>query len=210
MDSYIQEGYFTQDDSLYLLPVAKSTEIMMINKTDWDKFASATGSSLDELATIEGVVSVAEKYYNWTDAQTPDVTNDGKAFYGRDAMANYFVIGMKQMGREIFEVKDSKVTFNIDKDLIKRLWDNYYVPYVKGYFAAYGKFRSDDVKTGDIIAYTGSTSSTFYFPDKVETDDMSYPIGYVVLDAPVMAGGEDYKVQQGAGMAVTKSDKEHE
>lgn len=210
VDSYIQEGYFTQDDSLYLLPVAKSTEIMMINKTDWDKFASATGSSLDELATIEGVVSVAEKYYNWTDAQTPDVTNDGKAFYGRDAMANYFVIGMKQMGREIFEVEDSKVTFNIDKDLIKRLWDNYYVPYVKGYFAAYGKFRSDDVKTGDIIAYTGSTSSTFYFPDKVETDDMSYPIGYVVLDAPVMAGGEDYKVQQGAGMAVTKSDKEHE
>lgn len=66
------------------------------------------------------------------------------------------------------------------------------------------------MKTGDIIAYTGSTSSTFYFPDKVETDDMSYPIGYVVLDAPVMAGGEDYKVQQGAGMAVTKSDKEHE
>lgn len=87
VDSYIQEGYFTQDDSLYLLPVAKSTEIMMINKTDWDKFASATGSSLDELATIEGVVSVAEKYYNWTDAQTPDVANDGKAFYGRDAMA---------------------------------------------------------------------------------------------------------------------------
>ena len=92
------------------MPVAKSTEIMMINKTDWDKFASETGSSLDELATIEGVVSVAERYYKWTDEQTPDVPDDGKAFYGRDALANYFVIGMKQMGTEIFQVENGRVT----------------------------------------------------------------------------------------------------
>ena len=210
VDSYVQEGYFNQDGALYLLPVAKSTEIMMINKTDWEPFAAATGVSLDQLSTIEGVAEVAEKYYDWTDSLTPDVPNDGKAFYGRDSMANYFVIGMRQMGKEIFEVKDGQVTFNVDKDLIHRLWDNYYVPYVKGYFAAYGKFRSDDVKTGDILAYTGSTSSMFYFPDNIENGDDSYSIDYIVQAAPIMAGGENYKVQQGAGMAVTKSDKEHE
>ena len=68
------------------------------------------------------------------------------------------------------EIKDGKVTVNVDKNSIKRLWENYYVPYVSGYFASYGRFRSDDVKTGNIIAYTGSTSSAFYFPDKVEED----------------------------------------
>ena len=210
VDAYVQEGYFNQDGALYLLPVAKSTEIMMINKTDWEPFAEATGASLDELSTIEGVAAVAEQYYNWTDAQTPDIPNDGKAFYGRDAMANYFVIGMRQMGKEIFEVQDGAVTLNTDKELIRRLWENYYVPYVKGYFAAYGKFRSDDVKTGDILAYTGSTASTFYFPDNIEDEDNSYPIDYIVQNAPIMEGGENYKVQQGAGMAVTKSDEEHE
>lgn len=210
IDSYIKEGYLNNDKKLYLLPVAKSSEVMLLNKTDWEPFAKATGTSVDELKTMEGITKVAKKYYDWTDAKTPNTPNDGKAFYGRDSMANYFVIGMKQMGKEIFEVKDGKVTVNTDKKLLKRLWENYYVPYVSGYFAAYGKFRSDDVKTGNILAYTGSTSSAFYFPQRVEGDASSHAIDYQVLEAPVMKGGKNYKVQQGAGMAVTKSDEKHE
>lgn len=71
VDSYIQEGYFNQDGSLYLFPVAKSTEITMLNKTDWEPFAEAAGTTVDELATTEGIVQVAQRYYEWTDAQTP-------------------------------------------------------------------------------------------------------------------------------------------
>lgn len=210
VDSYIKEGHLNGDDALYMIPVAKSTEIMMLNKTDWELFAEATGTTLDELSTTEGVTAVAEKYYNWTDSQTPDVEGDGKAFYGRDSMSNYFIIGMKQMGQDIFSLQDGKVVVNTDKELLHRLWENYYVPYVKGYFDAYGKFRSDDVKTGNIVAYTGSTASVFYFPDNVETEDGNYAIDYEVLSAPVMEGGENYRVQQGAGMSVAKSDTEHE
>ncbi len=210
VDSYIDEGYFDNDGALYLMPVAKSTEIMMINKTDWEPFAAATGTTLDELSTTDGVTAVAQRYYEWTDSLTPDIPDDGAAFYGRDSMSNYFIIGMKQMGKEIFEADGGEVTLNTDKELIKRLWDNYYVPYVKGYIGSYGKFRSDDVKTGDVIAYTGSTSSAVYFPDNVELESGSYPIDFIILNASVMEGGENYQVQQGAGMAVTKSDKEHE
>lgn len=141
---------------------------------------------------------------------TPDVADDGKAFYGRDAMANYFIIGMKQLGKDLFQVKDGKVTVDTDKESIRRLWDDYYVPYVMGYFAAFGKFRSDDVKTGDILAYTGSTASAMYFPDKVEDDEESYTIDYIVRNAPLLKDGKNYKVQQGAGMAVSKSDEKHE
>lgn len=210
VDSYVQEGYFNDDGALYLFPVAKSTEVMMMDKTDWEPFAEATGTTLDELSTMEGVTAVAQRYYEWTDAQTPDVPDDGKAFYGRDSMANYFVIGMKQMGTDIFKVENGQVTVQADKDKIRRLWDNYYVPMVNGWFASAGKFRSDDVKTGEILAYTGSSSSATYFPDQVITDDAARAIDYVVLPVPVLEGGEEVCVQQGAGMAVTKSDEQHE
>ena len=73
VDSYIQEGYFHDDSALYLFPVAKSTEIMMLNATDWQTFADATGASLDELSTLEGVTETAKRYYEWTDSLTPDI-----------------------------------------------------------------------------------------------------------------------------------------
>ena len=102
------------------------------------------------------------------------------------------------------------MTIQADKEKVRRLWDNYYVPYVNGYFASFGKFRSDDVKTGDILAYTGSTASSMYFPDQVVTDDGNRDIDCIVMQPPVLEGGEHMNVQQGAGMAVTKSDEQHE
>lgn len=210
VDSYIEEGRIADDGTLRIFPVAKSTEIMMLNETDWEPFAKDTGASLDDLATIEGVVSTAKAYYEWTDGLTPDIPGDGRAFYGRDALANYFIIGMQQLGVEIFQVENGKMTLNVPKEELHRLWENYYVPMVKGYFGAYGSFRSDDVKTGELLAYTGSTTSAMYFPNQVEQDDNTYSIDYMILGAPVFEGGQRCAVQQGAGMVVSKSDEKHE
>lgn len=210
VDSYIEEGCIAADGTLRIFPTAKSTEIMMLNKTDWEIFAEATGASLEQLETMEGVTAVAQAYYEWTDSRTPDVAGDGRAFYGRDAVANYFIIGMQQLGVEIFQVENGRLTLNTPKEELRRLWENYYVPMVKGYFGAYGSFRSDDVKTGDLLAYTGSTSSAMYFPGQVEMEEGSYSIEYIVMAAPVFQGGRQYAVQQGAGMVVSKSDEKHE
>ena len=49
--------------------MAKSTEIMMRKKTDWDTFAAATGAELSQLET--GVVQVSKTYYEWADSLTP-------------------------------------------------------------------------------------------------------------------------------------------
>lgn len=210
--SYIEEGRLGEGQALKIFPTAKSTEIFMLNKTDWDKFADATGASLDSLANMESLVETARAYYEWTDSLTPE-PNDGKAFFGRDAMANYFIIGCKQFGIEIFSVDpNGKVTFQIDETVMRKLWDNYYIPFINGYFAANGRFRSDDARAGDLIALVGSNTSATFFPTQViiEEDRYSYPIEALALPAPVFAGGEPYAVQQGAGMVVTKSTPEEE
>lgn len=204
IDSYITEGQFDNDGSIKIFPVAKSTEIFLLNKTDWDAFAEATGAKYADFATIEGLTATAQAYYEWTDSLTPE-PNDGRAFFGRDAMANYFLIGAMQLGTELFTIQDGKMELHFDKDVIRKIWDNYYVPYVKGYFASSGRFRSDDVKTGNIISFVGSSSGATFFPNEVIVSDTeSYEVEMEAFPCPQFADGEPYAVQQGAGMVVTQ------
>lgn len=203
VNGYLSEGDFNGSGEIKIFPVAKATELMFLNDTDWQVFADAAGASYDDLATLEGLVETAGKYYDWTDAQT-DPPDDGKALFGRDAMANYMLVGARQLGDTLFEVQDGKMTLNFDKDVARKLWDNYYVPFVKGWFAATGRFRSDDIKVGNVLAYVGSNSSATFFPAQVMVNDTeSYDIDMAVLPSPKFAGGEDVAAQQGAGMVVT-------
>lgn len=206
VDSYIEEGRFDQDGGIKIFPLAKSTEVLLLNDTAWQRFAQATGATYDDLSTMERLVDTAQAYYEWTDSLTPDVPNDGAAFFGRDAMANYMLVGAMQLGTELFQVEDGHMTLNFDRETVRTLWEHYYVPYIKGYFASAGRFRSDDIKTGHIIALVGSSSGTTFFPDRVVLSDTeSYPIDSRVFPAPQFEGSPGYAVQQGAGMVVTDS-----
>lgn len=210
MDSYIDEGRFSSEDSLKIFPIAKATEVFMLNKTDWDKFSEACDVSLDDISTIEGITDTARIYYEWTDSQT-DTPDDGKAFFGRDAVANYFIIGARELGTEIFSVKDGTPQLDFNREVIRTLWDNYYVPYIKGYFASSGRFRSDDIKTGNILAFVGSSAGATFFPKQVTLDDEhTYPIEMQASACPKFKDGEDYAVQQGAGMVVVNKENKAE
>lgn len=209
--SYLDEGRFGEGTGVQIFPIAKATELLFLNETAWNEFCAATGATEDGLTTWEGVTALAEAYYDWTDAETPDVADDGRAFFGRDAFANYIIIGSMQLGVELFQVRDGRVTLNVDEAVMRRLWDNYYVPYINGWFTAKGRFRSDDIRTGDLVACAGSSSGASFFTSEVTRDDGStYPIEGGVRALPNFAGTAPMAVQQGAGMVVTKSNAERE
>lgn len=210
VDAYLEEGNFDGSGSLKIFPVAKASEILLVNMTDWNAFAKATGASEEEFATWEGLAQMSEQYYQWTDEQT-DEPGDGKAMFGRDAFANYMLIGSLQLGKELVQVTDGKPVLNMDKEVMRKLWDNYYVPYIKGGYAAIGKFRSDDAKTGDIIAMVCSTSGSSFFPTEVTREDgSSYPIEGKAFPVPNFEGTSPYAIQQGAGMVITKGTESQE
>lgn len=131
IDGFLAEGDLMNNGELKVFPVAKSTELLYLNATDWAPFAAATGVTYDDLATMEGVVEVARQYYDWTDAMT-STPNDGKAFFGRDALANYLLCGAQEMGLTIFDAENGVMTLHFDKDVIRKLWDNFYVPLHQG------------------------------------------------------------------------------
>ena len=202
IDAYVEQGRIGEDGSLILFPVAKSVEVMTINKTDWDAFARETGARLDDLSTWEGVTRISKAYYDWT---------GGKAMFGRDAFANYMLVGAYQLGEDMFPVEDGDVSLNLDKEALRKLWDNYYLPYVYGYFTSNGRYRSDDMKTGDLIAAIGSSSAGSYYAQEVTLgDEEPYQIETMALPVPGFEGTDPAVVQQGADLAVTKSDKKTE
>lgn len=192
---FLEEGDLLNNGELKLFPIAKSTELLYLNATDFAPFAEACGVTYEDLSTVEGLTEAAHKYYNWS---------GGKALFGRDALANYLLCGAQELGTTIFDAENGTMTLNFDKTTMRKLWDNYYVPFVKGWFGASGRFRSDDVKTGSLLAYVGSSSSSSFFPTQVLTSDTdAHDIEMVALPAPSFAGCESVAAQQGAGMVVT-------
>jgi multiple sugar transport system substrate-binding protein len=130
--AFIAEGRFG-DNGLYVFPFAKSTEILYLNQTLFDRFADATGETMACFDTFEGIADAAQKYYKWTDAQTPDIPDDGKQFFTADSWFNLAQAGMLQQGGSLFYYE----ALNLSNDAYKHVWETCYTPSVTGGFAVY-------------------------------------------------------------------------
>ena len=83
---FLEEGRLA-DGKLYVFPIAKSTEAFFINKTIFNRFAKDTGVSFKDLKTFEGIIKVAEKYYEWS---------DGKTFFMFDSLFNLALVDVSK------------------------------------------------------------------------------------------------------------------
>lgn len=198
------------NDKLKLIPISKSTDLLLLNKTDWDKFAENSDVNTSHLLTWETLKEVAKKYYEYTNAKSPRKYN-GSAFFGGDSFINYMMIGSAQLDNPIFDTQNSITSINLNKECLKKLWDNFYTPYLCGYYANLGKVRLDAVRTGDLLAITCSTNLGAYFPTNVTNDDSStYPIELEAFAPPNFKGYKPYAPKEGADFAVKKNDELHE
>ena len=211
-EAYIKEGYF--GEGLYIIPLAKSTELLMMNQTELDRFLAANpGFETKSMATWEGLAGMAKAYYDWTDAMTPNVPSDGKPFIGMDTLANYFIAMNHAMGSEIYHYgEDGQMVLDLKPADVKRLFENYYIPFTKGYYGAFGKYRSDDIRQSMMAGYIGSSSSTLFFPKEVtDSQGNMSPIEMGIYQYPCLDGAKGTAIQQGAGVVtIHKSAREDE
>ena len=202
VDDYMKDGILHNHDDVNIFPIAKATEVMVINKNKWDEFAKKEDVKLSDLDTWEGLAHVSEKYYTYS---------GGKAFFARDALMNYLNAGSEQLGTPLFTITGYSGSFTVSKETMRKLWNQYYVPFVKGYYTKNGRFASDDMKTEDVIACVASSAGATFFPKEIISDDgTGYAVKYIVRQVPNFEEKKSYAITQGAGMAVSKSDETHE
>ena len=193
-NEFISEGYF--GDKLLMLPIAKSSEALFLNRTLFDRFCSDTGLSDDMLRTFDGFFETANIYYDWSGGQNFTQIND---FY------NYAYIGMKACGGEF--IRDGRL--NLNDDAFEEIW------YPLSKAAIYGGICLDDGyaasrwKTVEIISNIGSTADILYQPEMVfYPDNTTEGITSVSLPYPAFSEGKYCAVHRGGGLFAVKNEDE--
>ncbi len=201
---FLEEGIV--NGRLVVLPVAKSTEIMFVNKTIFDRFSQSTGVTMDDLNTWEGLYEAAEIYAEWTDAQTPDVFGDAKAMFVHDYYFNYFQVGVESTQGNFFD--GNTLAFD---PAFEKTWELLARAAIKGGIWLKGGYATESLRTGDSIVSVASSASVLYYSDVVTyPDNTSEDITIVSRPCPVFEEGEKMVMQRGAGFCAVKSTPEKE
>lgn len=192
---FMEEGVI--NGKQVILPLAKSTEVMFVNKTAFDRFSAATGVTLSDLQTWEGLYGAAETYAEWS---------GGKSFFVHDYHFNYFQVGVESFGENFF--RDDRLAFS---PAMEKVWTPYARAAIKGGVWLQEGYATEPLRTGDAIVSVASSASVLYYSDTVTyPDNTSEQVEFIVLPCPVFEEGEDMVMQRGAGVCLVKSTQERE
>ncbi len=203
--AFVDEGRF--NNGLYVFPISKSTEVLYMNQTLFDRFLAATGESAEKLKTFEGIAQLSEAYYRWSDEQTPDIAGDGKQFFAADSWFNIAQVGSRQLGGNILD----KEALSLDTDTYKYIFDTCLSPTLRAGFAFYDGYSSDLSKTGDIVCSTGSSACILFYGDTITYSDNTIEnVEINIYPYPIFEGGESCAIQRGSGLIIAKSEEKRE
>ena len=197
VDAFVEEGRIA-DGGLYVFPIAKSTEVLYVNQTLFDKFAAATGAKQEDFATFEGIARLSKQYYEWS---------GGKQFYAADSWFNFAEVGMAQLGSSIFTGE----ALSLNNEKFDYIFNTVYAPAVEGGIAIYDGYSSDLSKTGDLVCSTGSSAGILFYGDSITYADGTVEnVEYSILPYPTFEGGTKTAIQRGGGLMVGASTEEKE
>ena len=191
---FLQEGYF--DSRLLMLPIAKSTEALYLNKTLFVDFSAQTGASMEQLQSYEGLFVVANTYYDWS---------GGKNFVQLNDFYHYAMLGTMAYGGEF--IRDGKL--QLDDPVFETVWKQLARAAIYGGVCLDDGYAATRWKTVEIISNIGSTADILYQPDQViYPDNTTRTVEIISMPYPVFSDDAANVVHRGGGLFAIKSSDE--
>lgn len=192
LDAYIPEflNDGMADGRLSVFPVSKSTHMLYIAGSQFERFSADTGVSYDSLSTWDGFFSTAEKYYRWS---------GGKPFCALDYPIRCVELYALAKGAAGFYTEDG--WYDFENEIFKESWMDFFAAISKGHIIVSDLYSNTQVMTGEVAAGIGSSASILYYNDTVTyPDNTSEPMDLQVLPIPKVAGTELLVTQAGVGL----------
>ncbi len=194
LDDFLAEGMI--GGRLVMLPIAKSTELLFLNRTLFDRFAADTGATEEELGHFEALFDLCCRYYDWSGGAEMFQIND---FY------HYFLTGIAGLGGQFIQ--------NGRPNCTSREFERVYEPMARaaihGGLCTGDGYASDRWKTAELISNIGSSAGMLYLRDYVTyQNNTTEEIETAVFPYPVFSGAAPAVMQRGTGLFAMQSEDE--
>ena len=191
---FLQEGYF--DSQLFMLPIAKSTEALYLNKTLFADFSAQTDVSIEQLQSYKGLFDAANTYYDWS---------GGKHFIQLNDFYHYALLGTKSYGGEF--IRDGKL--QLEDPAFETVWKQLARAAIYGGICLEDGYAATRWKTVEVLSNIGSTADILYQPDQViYPDNTTQAVEIISLPYPLFLEGAPCAVHRGGGLFAVRSEDE--
>ena len=209
VDSYYEEGKQFDDGKMYMLPFAKSTEVLFYNKDYFEANNLTAPTTWDEMEALCAriiEIDTANKT-NWNDK-----TNKTKTIpLGYDSEANWFITMCEQQGSGYTSMEEGNhFVFNNDqnKAFVKEFTEWYGKKYVTTK-ECYGSYTSDLFTTQGCYMSIGSTGGTGYNIPGLEEGsgtEAAFEVGIAPIPQVSTDPAKHKVISQGPSVCLFKKD----
>lgn len=191
---FLEDG-MTSSGKLSVFPVSKSTHLLFIAGTQFDRFSEASGVTYESLSTWEGFFTAAEKYYEYS---------GGKPFCALDYPIRAIELNAMELGESDFYTEDG--WYDITNETFKDSYMMFAEAIAKGHIMVSDLYSNTQVMTGEVMAGIGSSASILYYNDTVTyPDNTSEPMNLQILPPPKAKGTNLLITQAGVGLCAYKT-----